>query len=163
MPGGPIFPCSVYPVTADFVFANIHVGAGSNSKHTEGLGVTDATTMTADSTWRLRFAMPPSLPSGTCKLVLMALANATSGDAKVNPKWVSVAAEEAPDTATLNAEGTGTITWGAGDNDQFKQLKITLDADTPVAGEIIVMDLVFENTGFTLTVVSTWIAYIIWE
>jgi hypothetical protein len=162
MAGGPIFPSSAYPVTAGRVFPNYHVGAGANSKHDYGLGV--EASVGADSTWRLRFVMPPvSLPSGTCKLRLLALANATSGSAKVNPKWASAAVEESPSGATLNAEGTSTLTWGAGDNDQYKELKITLDADTPVAGEVIVMDLVFETSSWTLAQVSTWIVSVIWE
>src|SRR3972149_10836650 len=115
MAGGPVFPRSAYPVTAGRVFPNIHVGAGANSKHEEGFGV--EASVGADSIWRLRFQMPPTLPSGTAKLKLRALANAISGAAKVNPKWASVAVEEDPSSATLNAEGTGTITWAAGDND----------------------------------------------
>lgn len=161
MAGGPIFPCSIYPVTADRIFANVHVGAGSNSKHDEGLGV--EASLGADATWRLRFQLPPVLPSGTGKLRLIALANATSGNAKVNPKWVSVAMEEDPSSATLNAEGTSTLAWSTGDNDQYKELKVTLDADTLVAGEIVVMDLVFETSSWTLAQISTWIASIIWE
>ena len=162
MAGGPVFSHSAFPVTAGNVFPNFHVGAGANSKQDEGLGV--AASIGADSTWRLRFKMPPTtLPSGTFKLDLWALANATTGDAKVNPKWASVATEESPSGATLNAEGTSTLTWGAGDNDQYKNLKITLDADTPVAGETIVLDLVFETTSWTLAQVSTWQASVIWE
>src|SRR4030066_221175 len=103
MSGGPIFPNSIYPVTAGRVFPNFHVGAGANSKHDEGLGV--EASVGADSTWRLRFQMPPVLPTGTGKLRLLALANATSGDARVNPKWVSVAVGEDPSSATLVAEG----------------------------------------------------------
>ena len=162
MAGGPILPHSAYPATSGRVFPNFHVGAGANSKHDEGLGV--EASVGADSTWRLRFMMPPtSLPSGTGKLRLLALANATSGNAKVNPKWASVAVEEDPSSATLNAETVQTLTWGASDNDQYKELKITLDADTLVAGEIVVMDLVFETSSWTLAQVSTWIASIIWE
>lgn len=161
MAGGPIFPHSAIPVTIDRVFPNIHIGGGANSKHEEGLGV--QASVGADSIWRLRFQMPPSLPTGTGKLRLLALANATSGNAKVNPKWASVAPEESPSGATLNAEGTSTLTWGAGDNDQYKELKIILDADTLVASEEVVMDLTFETTSWTLAQVSTWIASIIWE
>lgn len=152
---------SAFPVTAGRVFPNVHVGAGANSKQDVGLGV--EASVGADSIWRLRFAMPPTLPSGTAKLRLIALANATSGSAKVNPKWASVAMEESPSGATLNAEGTSTLTWGAGDNDQYKELKITLDADTVVANEVIAMDLTFETTSWTLAQVSTWYAAVIWE
>lgn len=161
MAGGPIFPHSAFPVTAARVFPNIHVGAGANSKHDEGLGV--EASVGADATWRLRFKMPPTLPSGTGKLQLWALANATTGVAKVNPKWASVAVEEDPSGATLNAEGTSTVTWSTGDNDQYKELEVALDADTLVAAEMVVMDLVFETASWTLAQVSTWIASIIFE
>lgn len=161
MAGGPIFPHSAYPVTAGRAFPNFHVGAGSNSKHDEGLGV--EASVGADTTWRLRFQMPPTLPSGTCKLVQRALANATSGNAKVNPKWVSVANAEDPSSATPVAEGVQTISWAAGDADKYKETKITLDADTPVGGEVIVMDLVFETASWTLAQVSTWQVFVIWE
>jgi len=161
MAGGPIFPRSAYPVHEGRVFESIHVGAGANSKHEFGLGV--MASVSADSIWRLRFQMPPAMPSGTGKLRLLALANATSGAAKVNPKWVSVAVEEDPSAATLIAETTSTVTWAAGDNDQYKELKVTLDADTLVVSEEVVMDLVFETASWTLAQVSTWIPSIIWE
>ena len=107
--------------------------------------------------------MPPSLPTGTAKLRCLSIANATSGAAKVNPKWASTAPEEAADTVTLNAETTQTVTWAAGDADVYKELKVTLDADTVVAGEVIVMEVVFETTRWTLAQVSTWNFSVIWE
>ncbi len=162
MAGGPIFPHSTFPTTED-VFPNFHVGDGANSKHDEGLGLANATDLGADATWRLRFQMPPTLPTGTAKLRILSLADAVTGVVKVNPKWVSVAVEEDPSAATLNAEGTSTVTWGAADDDQYKETKITLDADTVVASEEIVMDLVFEDTGTTLAIVSTHIVSVIWE
>jgi hypothetical protein len=140
------------------VFPNIH--AATNA-HAEGLGV--EASVGADSIWRLWFSMPPVLPSGTCKLKLRAIANATTGAAKVNPKWKSFAPEETVASPTLNAEGTTTMTWGAGDADQFKEAEVTLDADTVVADEEILMDLTFETASWTLAAVSTWLAYIIWE
>lgn len=160
---GPFLPSlPPYPVTAGNTYPNIHVSAGANSKNNPGMGV--AASIGADSKWQLRWIMPTgTLPSGTCKLVLWAQANATSGNAKVNPKWGSCATEEDPGSTTLNAEGTGTISWGAGDNDQIKELKIVLDGDTPVAGEMVVMDLVFETSSWTLAQVSTWQAFIIFE
>lgn len=161
MSGGPLFPFSAIPVTTDRVFDNVHIGAGSNSKHTQGFGV--EASVGADSTWRLRFQLPKTLPSGTLKLNGFALANATTGNAKWNPKWASVASEEAMDVATLNAEGTQTLSWGAGDNDQNKAISITLDADTPVAGETIVMDFVLETASYTLAQVSTWVLWLEWE
>ena len=162
MAGGPIVPSSAFPVTAGNVFPNFHTGAGANSKHDEGLGV--AASIAADSIWRLRFPLPiGTLPTGTCKLRLWAQANATSGSAKVNAKWASVAAGEDPSSAALNAEGTSTLTWAAGNADDYLELKVTLDADTPVAGERIVMDLTFETASWTLAQVSTWTSEVIWE
>lgn len=162
MPGGPIFPRSTFPLTSD-TFVNFHVAAGANSKHEEGLGVKN--NLASDATWRLRFQMPPQAPSGTAKLRLRALsaAPASSKVAKVNPKWASVAVGEDPSSATLNAEGTTTVTFTTSHGDKYIETKIILDADTVVAGEEIVMDLVFESAGWTLDQISTWIVSVIWE
>lgn len=161
MAGGPIFPNSCYPINQGKVFPNFHVGAGGVADHDQGLGV--MASVDADLTWELRFHMPPAFPTGTGKLRLLALADAVAGDAKVNPKWASVAVEEDPSSAALNAEGVGTITWAGGDADVYKELKFTLDADTLVISEIVVMDLVFETAAWTLAARSTWIATIVWE
>lgn len=158
---GMIFPYSCYPATAGRVFPNFHEGDGGISPHDQGLGV--EASVGADSTWELRFAMPPVLPTGTCKLRMLGLADAVAGVAKINPKWKSVAVEEDPSTGALNAEGTSTVTWAAADDDVYKELKVTLDADTVVADEVIVMDLVFETAAWTLAQVSTWIVFVIWE
>ncbi|MBI4719258.1 MAG: hypothetical protein HY763_15785 [Planctomycetes bacterium] len=156
--GGPLRPSSAVPDTSGDVFPNVHT---ANGKYRDGLGV--AAGLTANRTWHLEFDLPPALPAGTCTLVLQAVANAGSGVAKVNPQWASVAAAENPFAATRNAEGTSTLTWATADNDKIKQVKITLDADTPAGGETMVMDLVFEASGWTLTQVSTWRAFVVWE
>lgn len=162
MASGPILPISVVPITDGRVFPNVHVCAGSGFKQIMGLGV--EASVGADATWRLIFQMPPTaLPTGTGKLRLMALANATSGSAKVNPKWASCAMATDPSGLTLVAETTQTLTWAAGDNDKFKELKIILDAATLTADQLVVMDLVFETTSWTLAQISTWLASIIWE
>jgi len=171
MAGGPFFPNSAYPTTSN-AFPNIYVGGGANSKHEEGLGV--AASLGADTIWRLRFQMPTTLPTGTATFRLLALANATAGVARVNPKWVSVAVGESPSAATPLAEsvtptsqagqagGSGaTLTWGTGDADQYVEARWTMDADTVVAGEIIVMDLTFETASWSLAQVSTWIPSIL--
>ena len=57
-------------------FPNFYSGAGGNAAPVEeGLGV--AASLAGDSTWQLRFQLPESIPSGTAKLRLRALANAT--------------------------------------------------------------------------------------
>lgn len=155
-------PDSAFPVSSD-VFPKFYVGAGSYSKEDEGYAVTDATTLTADAIWRFRFEMPSVLPSGTGKLRIISIANATAGVLKINVKWASVAVGEDPSSMVLNDEGTVTITWSAGDADDYKGTKITLDADTLVASEFIKLDLVFEDTGMTLAVDSVHFISIIWE
>jgi hypothetical protein len=118
----------------------------------------------ADTEWQLSFDMPVgSLPSGTGKLKLKALADAESGDAKLNPAWASVADGEDPSAATLIAEGIQTLSWSTGDDDEYIVLKVDLDADTLVAGETVVMHIAFLTASWTLAAVSTWIPTIIWE
>lgn len=131
----------------------------ATNAHREGLGV--EASVGADSIWRLWFQMPPTLPTGTCKLKLRAIADATSGAAKVNPKWKSFGLSETVASPTLNAEGTSTLTWTAAH--QIIEVEINLDADTPVADEEVLMDLTFETASWTLAAVSTWTASIIWE
>jgi len=161
MAGGPIFPYSPYPATEGNTFPWFYEGDGGVSPHELGLGI--KASIGDDSIWELRFAMPPVLPTGTCKLRMFCMADAVAGAAKINPKWKSTAMGEDPTIGALHAEGTSTVTWGAGDDDDYKELKITLDADTVVANEVIVMDLVFETAGWTLAELSTYVVFVIWE
>lgn len=161
MAGGGISPVSQVPVTADVVFPNIHIGGGANSKEDEGLGV--EASVSPSGIWRLRFKIPEVLPSGDEKLQLFALANATSGVAKVNAKWAMVAPESSPSGATLNTETLGTVTWASGDADVYKELKIDLDAVAVTVSDMLIMDLTFETTDWTLAQISTWYPFLIWE
>jgi hypothetical protein len=154
MAGGPFLPSEPpIPLTAPRVFPNIHICAGSNHKHHSGIAW--QASVGADATWRMAFRMPTTLPSGTAKFSGLCLANATTGDAKLNIKWASAAKTEDPSSLTLNAEGVSTLTWASGDNDKYKELLVTLDADTVVADEIIVLDIVGETSGWTLAQVMT--------
>ena len=159
MAGEILVPHSAIPMSSD-VFRSVFVGKGGNSDEEEGLGV--AASLALDAIWRLRFRIPPILPSGVAKLDLWALADAVTGAVDVNPKHASVAAGEDPSSATLNAEGTTTVTWAAAEDDVYKKTKIILNADTLVADEMVVMDLTFE-AATTLAVVSVWFPWIIWE
>lgn len=163
MSGGPIFPHSAFPLTAGNVFPSIYVGGGSGSKQEEGLGV--AASIAADSTWRLRFQLPPAIPTGTCKLMLRGLANATSGAAKITPNLVKVAIGASPSAATLLAEAQQTVTWTA--VDVYMDTKVTLTStNVPTAGDenkAMVCDLIFNTASWTLAQVSTWQAFLLWE
>jgi hypothetical protein len=160
--GGPIFSHSSYPVTAGSCFPNVYVGGGANSKHDDGFGV--AASIAADATWRLRFQVPPAIPTGTAKLLLRALANATTGAAKVTPQLAKVGGGSSPSGAALTAEAQQTVTWTA--VDVYLDTKVTLTNTTIVTGDenkALVCDLVFNATGWTLAQVSTWQVSLIWE
>lgn len=161
MAGGPIYPSSAAPDTSGETFETTHVGA-TNSRTTTGLGL--AASISVDRTWQLRFDLPPTLPTGTLKLQILSLSSATSGTVVVEPSWFAATPDtDTPDDETLTGEGDTTITWGAGDDDELKLTKITLDASTaPVAGDTLVLHLKFDSTS-TLAVVSTHRVSIIWE
>lgn len=161
MPAGPLLPISAYPITNPKVFPEWACYNTPPTYAFEGLGV--MASLDGDAIWQLLFQMPGTLPEGTCKLRLLALCDDASHDAKVNPKWASVAVGEDPSAATLQAEGTQTLSWGASDSLKFKELVVTLDADTPVGGELLLMNLTFEASGWTLDATSVWFASIIWE
>ncbi len=151
MAGGPFLPTETpIPITVPRVFPYVYAGAGAGHKHHAGMGW--QASLGADAIWRLAFRMPTALPTGTAKFSGLCLANAITGDARFNIKWASCAKTEDPSSLTLQAEGTATLMWAAGDLDKYKELLVTLDADTVVADEVIVMDIVGETTGWTLAV-----------
>lgn len=162
MAGGPVFPNSVYLGGASGnLFPNFYAGAGANAApHDEGIGV--VASLAADATAELRFHIPPSVPTGTAKLRLLALANATSGAAKFTVSDGQVAAGASPSGATLTAETQSTVTWAAGNNDQYLETKVTLTT-SPTANDVLVVAVKFQTTGWTLAVASTWILSLIWE
>ena len=171
MAGGPFLPSSAFPIgTSGEIFPNIHVGDGANASSQEGLGVANATDLTADRIWSLRFQMPTTLPTGTATFRLLALAAIEAGDLSVDPAWVSVAMDEDPSAATPVAEGpdpdsrTGgdgsdgdnsTFGWASGDDDRYIEARWTLNADTVVAGEIIEMALRIDDGDTDVAAVVT--------
>ena len=168
MAGGPICPSSVYFGDSNGrTFPNFYAGAGGNAAaHDEVIGV--QASLAGDSTVELRFIMPPTIPTGTLKLVLLALANATANAAKLTVSdgaatpAASPAASGNPSAITLTAESQTTVTWAASENDRYKLAKITLTT-APAGSDVLVVAIKFQTTGWTLAVVSTWIAYLLWE
>lgn len=162
MPGGPLQFFSAVPQgTSGAIFFSVFSAAGANSPDT--LGATVVASLGADATLSLKGETLQVLPSGTAKLRCMAQANASTGNAKFAPKWRSVTNDEDPADTALSSEGTQTLTWGTGDEDKFLEVLVDLDADTIVANEIIVMDIVFETASWTLAAASTWQFSIIWQ
>ncbi len=164
MAGGPLHATSEIPsgVTGE-IYADVYEGGGGNSPDEIGWGL--EASLGADATLQCRYEMLQVLPTGDAKLRIISLADAGAGDVDVNPKWRSVKADgtEDPSDTALSVEGAVTISWGTGDNDQYIETLIPLDADTPTADEVIVMDIVFETTVTALAVASLHRFSIIWQ
>lgn len=156
MAGGPILPFSAVPVTAGKVFPY-----QLTAEMPESLAF--MASLDGDAIWRLFYRMPPTLPTGTGKILLACQANATSGDAKLNVKWKSYGANEVPAATDLTAEGVATITF-ATTAYRLTESEIALDADTLVGGELVMIDLTGETSGWTLAaILGVLPPPIIWE
>lgn len=162
MAAGPFPPISMVLDASGNLTPTIFVGDGANAFEFEGVGV--IASLAADSKVRLTFAFPVgALPTGTCKLRSCFMSDAAAGSVKYSARWASVAVGEDPSSATLQNEGTTTVTWASGDNDKIKESKVVLDGDTPVHSQFCVMDLVFETSGWDLAQeVVAWFG-IMWE
>ncbi len=160
MAGGPIYPSSAFPIdTAGRIFPNFYAGGGGNAApHDEGLGV--MASLSADAVWDLRFPMPPTIPTGTLKLRLLGLANATSGVAKITISDATVAAGASPSAATLTGETQVSLTWAT--VDIYVESKTALTS-SPAGNDMLVVALTFNTTSWTLAQVSTWLASVLWE
>lgn len=161
MAGGPVAPSSVYlGAAAGLLFPNLYTCATNTNTAgiEEGIGV--AASIGSDATAILRFPMPPTIPTGTLKLRLLAQANATSGVAKVTVKDVNTAAGASPAAGTLNSETQVSQTWATADI--YVENKVALTS-APAGNDILVVTITFNHTNWTLAVVSTWQAFVIWE
>lgn len=162
MSGGPIFPSSAFiNDTSGQLFPSFYVAA----TNTNGAGYDEGWTIsasltTSDPVLVMRFAIPPTVPTGTLKLRCLSLANATSGVAKWTVTDKNVAAGSAPGTATLNSETQVSQTWATADI--YVENKVTLTS-TPAGNDILVLAVTFNHTSWTLAAAVTTIFSIIWE
>jgi hypothetical protein len=161
MAGGAILPSSIdYGVSGD-LFPYLYSGAGGNAAPSEwGHGV--IASLGSDRTMSLRFLMPPSIPSGTLKLRILALANATSGAAKmtVSDGAATPTSNANPSGITLTSETQTTFTWTVAD--VYLEQKVTLSA-APVANDVLVVAVKFQTTGWTLAAKAAFIFTALWE
>jgi hypothetical protein len=160
MAGGPIAPSSVYLGGASGnLFPNFYAGGGANaSVHDEGIGV--VASLGADATAELRFPMPASIPTGTLKLMVRALANATSGVVKFTVSDGAVSGGSSPSAATLTSETQSSVTWTA--VDVYMDTKVTLTT-APTANQSLIVALKFQTSGWTLAVALTCLVWVLWE
>jgi hypothetical protein len=161
MAGGPILPSSIYLGGASGnLFPNFYIPATNTNAAgaLEGIGV--VASLGSDAAAVLQFNMPESIPTGTLKLRCLAMANATSGVAKLTVKDKNVAAGASLGTSTLNSETQLSQTWATADI--LVENKITLTT-SPAANDIVTVVPTFNSTSWTLTAVSTWQFSLVWE
>jgi hypothetical protein len=161
MAGGPLLPSSLYLGGASgnlsstfYIPATNTNGAGA----LEGIGV--AASLGADAPAVLQFNMPPTIPTGTLKLRCLAVANATSGAAKLTIKDKNVAAGSSLGTSTLNTETQVSQTWTTADI--LVENKVALTS-TPSGNDILTVLATFNTSSWTLAAISVWQLSIIWE
>lgn len=162
MRGGPLFPYSVVPLDPSYIYPWVYVGSGpGTNRYEECLGVTAVGA--ADRTLALRFRLPPIIPEGSPFLELLTLSIATTGVAKVNPYWTCAQSGTDPSSFTLTAEGTQTVTFTGSSAHRYLPTRVPLDAEMLYAGSTLVMNLVFETSGWTVAPITGWLPTVIWE
>lgn len=161
MSGGPLLPTSVYLGGASGNLSpNFYVPATNTNNAGAIEGVAVAGSLGSDAPCVLQFNIPESIPTGTLKLRCLAMANATSGVAKLTVKDKNVAAGNSLGTSSLNTETQISQTWATAD--VLVENKVTL-ASSPSANDILTVLVTFNTSGWTLSAVSTWQFTIVWE
>ena len=118
---------------------------------------------TQDEILEMWFRIPPTLPTGTAKFVIQAVADAVTGDMDVQISWKSFATGESIENPTLSSEGTQhTFAWSTGNDWDILEDETTLDAETITADETIVVQLTLEAAG-TLAADAGFNVYILFE
>lgn len=161
MAGGPIFPSSMYlggasgNLSATVYIPNTNT---NNAGAYEGIGV--VASLAADAPAVLQFNLPGAIPSGTAKLRFLAMANATSGVAKVTVSDGVGAAGTNLGAPTLTGETQLSQTWATADI--LVENKVTLSS-IPLANNILTALVTFNTTNWTLAATSVWNVSLIWE
>jgi hypothetical protein len=141
-------------------------GTGAVANYSALEAVTVVASLTADAPAVLQFNIPGTglIPSGTLKLRLLAMANATSGIAKLDVIDACTAPGTAIGASNFTTEaGSPTITTPAWASvDTLFEYKVTLTT-TATAGGIYTVILNFKTSGWTLAQASTWQASLVWE
>jgi hypothetical protein len=161
MSGGPLGPSSIYLGRASGnLFAAFYIPATNtnNAGAIEGIGV--VASLGADAPAVLQFNMPEVFPTGALKLRCLAMANATSGVAKMTVTDKNVAAGASLGTSTLNTETQLSQTWATADILVDNRVVLT---SAPNINDILTVVTTFNTTGWTLAAASVWQFTLIWE
>ncbi len=105
--------------------------------------------------------MPETIPSGTPILRILAMANATSGVAKLTISDASTSAGSNIGATALTAETQVSQTWAAADI--LVENKVTLTATAPTSNQITTIKAVFNTASWTLAQTSVWQFSFVWE
>lgn len=161
MAGGPISPYPVYLGTTGNLFPTFFAGSGGNaSSHRAGIGV--LSNLASNCTAEMTFPMPPTIPSGTLKLMVRALAAASTGVAKLTVSDGVAGNGVDPSAIALTSETQATFTWTTGSSGKFIDNKITLQS-TPSGNDCLIVAATFNNTGWSLNVEPTFLFWVLWE
>jgi hypothetical protein len=161
MAGGPILPSSIYLGGASGnLFPNFYIpNTNTNAAGAfEGVGV--IASLGANSDAILQFNLPESIPTGAAKIRCLAMANATSGVAKLTINDGQTAAGANIGATTLTAETQVSQTWTTAD--VMVENKVTITT-SPTANSILTVKATFNNTGWTLAQASVWQFSLVWE
>ena len=161
MAGGPILASSIYLGGASGnLYPNFYIPATNTNAAGafEGIGV--VASLGADSVAVLQYNLPESIPTGTAKIRCLAMANATSGIAKLTLSDGQTAAGSNIGATTLTADTQVSQTWATADI--LVENKVTI-ATSPTANSILTVKATFNTTGWTLAQASTWQLSLIWE
>ena len=163
MAGGPLLPSSIYlggasgNLSPQFYISGVNTNLASAF---EGIAV--VASLGADSDAILQFNIPEVIPTGTIKCRLLAMANATSGIAKVTLRDGRTPAGSNIGAATLTAETQVSQTWATADI--LVENKVTLTGvGSLAANDILTIRMTFNTSGWTLAQQSVWQASIVWE
>lgn len=162
MSGGPVFPSSIYlGGAAGKLWPNIYIPATNTNAAGAFEAIGCMASLTADAAAVLQFNMPHVIPTGAPKLRCLAMANATSGTAKLTIKDASTSVGSNIGATSLTSETQLSQTWSVAD--VLVENKVTLTATAPVADQITTIVATFNTTGWTLAAASTWQFSIVWE
>jgi hypothetical protein len=162
MAGGPLLPSSIYLGGASGNLSPTFYIPATNTNAAgalEGVGV--IASLAADAPAVLQFNMPEVIPTGVLKLRCLAMANATSGIAKLTVADGSTSAGANIGATTLTTETQLSQTWATADI--LVENKIILTSPAPTANQITTILATFNTSGWTLAQASVWQFSLVWE
>jgi hypothetical protein len=161
MAGGPILPSSIYTGdAAGLAWESFYIPATNTNTGGAIASVFVAASIGSDVPVKLQFNLPEVIPTGTMKLRCLAMANATSGTAKMTASDGQTAVGSNIGATTLTGDTQVSQTWTTADI--LVENKVTL-ATTPTANSILTVLCTFNHTSWTLAAVSAWQFTLIWE